>query len=131
MADVEDRDAAGEIHVAPSVRVPQLGVLRARGKDRHGGGQATRNRGLATLLQAGVVDHGGLLDWSQIATMWAKGVGPVFGGACCQKAPRHDRCALSSTAPEWSDPYDVHVREAPEVESPREFRAALYRCGQT
>src|SRR3546814_1600842 len=81
MADVEDRDAAGEIHVAPSVRVPQLGVLRARGKDRHGGGQATRNRGLATLLQAGVVDHGGLLDWSQIATMWAKGVGPVFGGA--------------------------------------------------
>src|SRR3546814_759591 len=144
VADVEHRDAAGEVHVAPAVRVPQFGVLRARGEDRNGGGHAAGDRGLAALLQAGVVGHG----WAPVSR---PDCGRVRGRCGARlpaplgpdsRKPASQRWALSlapaggrrATMP-LSPPETRHVRTAsPELAGPvgaaqrRVRRALVSRC---
>ena len=57
VAGVEHGDAAGEIDEALAVPVPELGTLGALGKDRIGGGDATRDGGDPAGLERCIAGH--------------------------------------------------------------------------
>ena len=58
---VEDRDAAGEVDVAPALDVPELGVLGPLGIDRSSVRDAARHGRHPALVQACVAGHGMML----------------------------------------------------------------------
>jgi hypothetical protein len=61
MADIQHRDAPGEIDVASAFDVPDFGVFRARRKDGRRGGDPARNSGGTAGKQFCIQTHIGFL----------------------------------------------------------------------
>ena len=62
VADVQHRDATGEIDIALALGVPDLGVFGAGGKDAGGAGDAARH-GMGAAFKQALVRHGDGLSW--------------------------------------------------------------------